>query len=69
LPTGRIPAMPRSSSGAGRKIIDDLAPEGIPPPAASPGAYKDIGAVVAAAENAGLARRVARLRSLICIKG
>ena len=35
----------------------------------APGAYKDVGAVVAAAEHAGLARRVARLRPLICIKG
>ena len=51
---------------SGRKIIDDLASEGTlihspSHPAASPGAYKGIGAVVAAAENAGLARRVARL--------
>jgi RNA-splicing ligase RtcB len=35
----------------------------------APGAYKNVGAVVAAAEHAGLARRVARLRPLICIKG
>ncbi len=35
----------------------------------APGAYKDVSAVVAAAEHAGLARRVARLRPLICIKG
>ena len=35
----------------------------------APGAYKDVGAVVASAEHAGLARRVARLRPLICIKG
>ena len=35
----------------------------------APGAYKDVGAVVRAAENAGLARRVARLRPLVCIKG
>ena len=58
---------------SGRKIIDDLASEGTlihsPSTPASPGAYKDIGAVVAAAEHAGLARRVARLRPLICIKG
>jgi RNA-splicing ligase RtcB len=31
--------------------------------------YEDVGTVVAAAEHAGLARRVARLRPLICIKG
>jgi tRNA-splicing ligase RtcB len=35
----------------------------------APGAYKDVNAVVVAAEEAGLARRVARLRPLICIKG
>jgi RNA-splicing ligase RtcB len=35
----------------------------------APGAYKDVGAVVAAAERAGLARRVARLKPLISIKG
>jgi SHS2 domain-containing protein len=35
----------------------------------APGAYKDVSGVVAAAEHAGLARRVARLRPLICIKG
>ena len=35
----------------------------------APGAYKDVSAVVVAAEAAGLARRVARLRPLVCIKG
>lgn len=35
----------------------------------APLAYKDVGAVVEAAECAGLARRVARLRPLVCIKG
>ena len=35
----------------------------------APGAYKDVSAVVEAAEAAGLARRVARLKPLICIKG
>jgi tRNA-splicing ligase RtcB len=62
---------------SGRKIIDDLAAQGILIRSPStrgvaeeaPGAYKDVGAVVAAAEQAGLARRVARLRPLICIKG
>ncbi|QWG20242.1 RtcB family protein [Bradyrhizobium sediminis] len=33
------------------------------------GLAQDVGAVVAAAEHAGLARSVARLRPLICIKG
>jgi tRNA-splicing ligase RtcB (3'-phosphate/5'-hydroxy nucleic acid ligase) len=62
---------------SGRKIVDDLAAQGILIKSPStrgvaeeaPGAYKDVGAVVAAAEHAGLARRVARLRPLICIKG
>ena len=60
---------------SGRKIVDDLALHGILIRSPStcgvaeeaPGAYKDVGAVVAAAEHAGLARRVARLRPLICI--
>ena len=62
---------------SGRKVVDDLAAQGILIRSPStrgvaeeaPGAYKDVGAVVAAAEHAGLARRVARLRPLICIKG
>jgi len=62
---------------SGRKIVDDLAERGILIKSPSlrgvaeeaPGAYKDVAAVVAAAERAGLARRVARLRPLICIKG
>jgi tRNA-splicing ligase RtcB len=61
----------------GRKIIDDLAARGILIRSPStrgvaeeaPGAYKDVSAVVAAAEHACLARRVARLRPLICVKG
>jgi len=35
----------------------------------APGAYKDVGAVVQSAEDAGLACLVARLEPLICIKG
>jgi tRNA-splicing ligase RtcB len=35
----------------------------------APGAYKDVSAVVQAAHDAGLARKVARLAPLICIKG
>jgi len=62
---------------SGRKIQDDLAAQGILIRSPStrgiaeeaPGAYKDVSAVVLAAEHAGLARRVARLRPLICIKG
>jgi tRNA-splicing ligase RtcB len=62
---------------SGRKIIDDLAAQGILIRSPStrgvaeeaPGAYKDVDSVVVAAEHAGLARRVARLRPLICVKG
>ena len=62
---------------SGRKVVDDLAERGIIIKSPSmrgvaeeaPGAYKDVTAVVAAAEQAGLARRVARLRPLICVKG
>ncbi len=62
---------------SGRKIVDELAERGIIIRSPSmrgvaeeaPGAYKDVAAVVMAAEQAGLARRVARLRPLICVKG
>ena len=62
---------------SGRQIVDDLAGRGILIRSPSmrgvaeeaPGAYKDVDAVVLAAEQAGLARRVARLTPLICIKG
>ena len=35
----------------------------------APGAYKDVEAVVDAAEEAGLALKVARLLPMICVKG
>ena len=35
----------------------------------APGAYKDVDAVAEATERAGLARRVAELRPLVCVKG
>jgi len=62
---------------SGRKVIDDLAARGIvvKSPAMrgvaeeAPGAYKDVSAVVDAADAAGLARKVARVEPLICIKG
>jgi tRNA-splicing ligase RtcB len=62
---------------SGRQIVDELAARGVLVRSPSlrgvaeeaPGAYKDVGAVVLAAERAGLARRVARLGPLICIKG
>jgi len=61
----------------GRQVIDELAARGIliRSPSArgvaeeAPGAYKDVNAVVDAAQAAGLARKVAELRPLICIKG
>ena len=37
--------------------------------AEQPDAHQDAGVVVEAAEQAGLARRVARLEPLICVKG
>lgn len=61
----------------GRAVQNELADRGIlirsPSPRGiaeeAPGAYKDVSAVVEAADRAGLARRVARLEPLICIKG
>jgi len=35
----------------------------------APGAYKDVSAVVEASEKAGLARKVTKLKPLVCIKG
>jgi tRNA-splicing ligase RtcB len=35
----------------------------------APGAYKDIEEVAEATERAGLAKRVAELRPLVCVKG
>jgi tRNA-splicing ligase RtcB len=61
----------------GRALRDELAQRGILVRSPSdrgiaeeaPGAYKDVGGVVESADRAGLARRVARLEPLICIKG
>lgn len=61
----------------GRALVDELARRGILIRGASPrgiaeeapGAYKDVSAVVDAAAAAGLAKKVARLEPLICIKG
>jgi tRNA-splicing ligase RtcB len=61
----------------GRKVVDDLAGHGILIRSPSmrgiaeeaPGAYKDVSAVVDAAERAQLARKVARLEPKVCIKG
>ena len=61
----------------GRQVVDELAARGIVIRSASmrgiaeeaPDAYKDVTAVVDAADAAGLARKVARLEPLVCIKG
>ncbi len=61
----------------GGQVIQDLADRGIIIRSPSkrgvaeeaPGAYKDVSAVVQSAEDAGLARLVAKLEPLICIKG
>ena len=59
----------------GRQVVDELAAasscaassRGVAEEA--PGAYKDVRAVVEAADAAGLSRRVARLEPVITIKG
>jgi tRNA-splicing ligase RtcB (3'-phosphate/5'-hydroxy nucleic acid ligase) len=61
----------------GRRVVDDLAGRGILVRSPSlrgvaeeaPGAYKDVSAVVDAADRAGLARKVARLAPVVCVKG
>jgi tRNA-splicing ligase RtcB len=62
---------------SGRQLIDSLREQGIIVRSPSsrgvaeeaPGAYKDIVAVVDAADHAGLARKVAQLKPMVCIKG
>lgn len=61
----------------GREVIDQLAGQGILVRTRSyrgvaeeaPGAYKDVSAVVDAADQANLARKVAKLTPLVCVKG
>jgi len=61
----------------GRQVVDELATRGIMIRSPSmrgvaeeaPEAYKDVSAVVDAADLSGLARKVARLEPLVCIKG
>lgn len=61
----------------GRQVVDALAGQGIIIRSPSlrgvaeeaPGAYKDVDAVVEAAQRSGLARKVARLTPMVCIKG
>ncbi|GAB4464498.1 MAG: RtcB family protein [Burkholderiaceae bacterium] len=62
---------------SGRRVVDELASRGVLIRSLSmrgvaeeaPGAYKDVSAVVDAADAAGLARKVARLEPIVCIKG
>lgn len=61
----------------GRELIDELAARGIIIKSPSlrgvaeeaPDAYKDVSAVVDAADKAGLVRKVARQEPLIVVKG
>jgi tRNA-splicing ligase RtcB len=61
----------------GRAVVDELAGRGIIIRSPSmrgvaeeaPGAYKDVSAVVDAADQAKISRKVARLEPLICVKG
>jgi tRNA-splicing ligase RtcB len=61
----------------GRQVVDELAGRGIVIRSPSmrgiaeeaPEAYKDVAAVVDAADAAGLARKVARVEPLVCVKG
>jgi tRNA-splicing ligase RtcB len=61
----------------GERLVADLESQGILVRAHSlpglaeeaPGAYKDVAEVIESIHNAGLARKVARLRPLACIKG
>jgi tRNA-splicing ligase RtcB len=61
----------------GQQVIDQLAQQGIIVRSPSsrgvaeeaPAAYKDVNAVVDAADIAGLSRKVAKLRPMVCIKG
>jgi tRNA-splicing ligase RtcB len=61
----------------GRAVTDELAARGILVRSPSqrgvaeeaPGAYKDVTAVVDASEDAGLARKVAKLTPHVCVKG
>ncbi|MBZ5608279.1 MAG: RtcB family protein [Acidobacteriia bacterium] len=61
----------------GRELVDQLRRQGIIIRSPSlrgvaeeaPGAYKDVSAVVDAADRAGLSRKIARLEPMVCVKG
>jgi len=73
----RLSRRQASKQWQGRQVVDDLEARGILVRSPSdrgvaeeaPDAYKDVGAVVEAAERAGLAKRVARLAPVVCVKG
>jgi tRNA-splicing ligase RtcB len=48
-------------------LVRSPSPRGVAEEA--PGAYKDVTAVVDAADRAGLSKKVARLEPLVCVKG
>ena len=52
------PDKPEVRTGAGVTVAEE-----------APAAYKDVSAVVDAAHAAGLSRKVAQLKPLVCIKG
>ena len=62
---------------SGREVVRNLAQKGIIIKSASfkgiaeeaPGAYKDVVSVADATENAKLAKKVAKLAPIICVKG
>jgi tRNA-splicing ligase RtcB len=64
-------------SWRGRQVVDELEHRGVLVRSPSmrgvaeeaPGAYKDVAAVCRAAHDAGLARLVARLEPIVCVKG
>ena len=66
-----------SRTWRGREVVDQLAARGILIRSPSmrgvaeeaPQAYKDVSEVVDCADAAGLARKVARLEPLVCVKG
>ncbi len=61
----------------GRELVDQLRRQGIIIRSPSmrgvaeeaPGAYKDVSAVVDAADHAGISRKVAKLEPMVCVKG
>ncbi len=61
----------------GKAVLKELAERGILIRSPSmrgvaeeaPGAYKDVSAVVDASDEAGLARKVAKLEPMVCVKG